>query len=84
MRFAATQAVIALLVDGARLAVYGAAFILADGAVATIPWPLVGIVTLAAFSGSFVGKRLLTKVTRSGLHRLIGGLLLAIGAFNLF
>jgi uncharacterized membrane protein YfcA len=79
-RFAATQAMIALGVDGARLLVYGAAFSLAGGAVSAIPWPLVAIVTAAAFVGSFIGKRLLRKVTLAGLHRVVGALLLLVGA----
>ncbi|MBW2268345.1 MAG: TSUP family transporter [Deltaproteobacteria bacterium] len=79
-RFAATQAVLALLVDGARLLVYGAGFVLAGRAASAIPWPLVATVTLAAFAGAFVGKRLLPKVTLAGLQRLVGGLLLFAGA----
>ena len=79
-RFAATQAVLALLVDGARLLVYGAAFALAGQATSAIPWPLVATVTLAAFAGAFVGKRLLPKVTFVGLQRLVGALLLLAGA----
>lgn len=77
--FAATQAAIALCVDGSRLLVYGGAFSLARGSEAALPWGLIGIVTLAAFLGAFIGKRLLTKMTLPGLQRLVGGLLLGVG-----
>lgn len=78
-RFAATQAVIALLVDAARLVIYGTTFFAAESVAAAIPWPLVATVTVAAFAGSFVGKRLLTKVTLVGVQRLVGALLLLVG-----
>ena len=45
-----------------------------------IPWPMVATATLCAFAGAFLGKRLLGKVTVTGLHHLIGGLLLLVGA----
>ena len=79
-QFAATQAVIALLVDGARLAIYGATFLHASNSGAGIPWPLVASVTAAAFAGSFIGKRLLKKVSLRGVHRVVGALLLVVGA----
>lgn len=78
--FAATQAVIALLVDGVRLLVYGGAFVFVGASASVIPWGLVAIVTLAAFLGAFLGKRLLSKVTLPGLQRLVGVLLLVVGA----
>jgi uncharacterized membrane protein YfcA len=78
-RFAGTQAIIALCVDGARLIVYGAAFRLASEDGAALPWPLIATVTCAAFAGSFIGKKLLTKITLTGLHRVIGALLLVVG-----
>jgi uncharacterized membrane protein YfcA len=80
-QFASTQAVIALLVDGARLAVYGTAFAVMGGAGGgvSIPWPLVAVATLSAFAGAWLGKRLLPKVTYAGLHLLVGILLLVVG-----
>jgi len=77
--FASTQAVLALLVDGARLLVYGSAFLVWREASVPIPWGLVAVVTLAAFAGAFLGKRLLSKVTLAGLHLLIGVLLVVVG-----
>jgi len=81
-QFAATQAVIALMVDGARLLVYGAALVWLKGAsdVASIPWPLVGIAIACAFAGAFLGKRLLRKVTLAAIHWIVGVLLLIVGA----
>jgi uncharacterized membrane protein YfcA len=81
-RFAATQAVLALLVDGARLLVYGWSFALLRDApeAQAIPWRLVATTTAAAFAGAFLGKRLLHKTTMGGLRRLVGGLLLIVGA----
>jgi uncharacterized membrane protein YfcA len=77
--FAATQAVLALMVDGARLIVYGAAFTLFRGGAHAIPWPLVGAVTLSAFAGAWLGRRLLRKVTLEYLHLVVGWLLVIVG-----
>jgi uncharacterized membrane protein YfcA len=77
--FAGTQALIALLVDGARLLVYGSAFALRGEVATAIPWALVGGVTVAAFAGAFLGKRLLPKVSYGGLHLLVGTLLVVVG-----
>ena len=79
--FASTQAVLALLVDGARLLVYGWSFALLRGGadVDAIPWPLVALATLCAFSGALVGRRLLPKVTVAALHAIVGGLLVVAG-----
>lgn len=77
--FVSTQAVLALLVDGARLAVYGWTFTVLRGGSAEIPWSLVGTATLCAFAGALLGKRLLQKVTLDGIRRLVGTLLLVVG-----
>ena len=77
--FAATQAAIALLVDGARILVYGWAFVRVSGASPALPWSLIAVATVAAFAGSYLGKRLLPKVTIGGLHVTVGGLLMVVG-----
>ncbi len=79
--FVSTQAVLALLVDGARLLVYGVSFALLRGSAAAdaIPWPLVATAIACAFAGAFLGKRLLPKVTVAALHRVVGVLLLVVG-----
>ncbi len=79
--FASTQAVIGLLVDGARLVVYGWAFTVlreSTGAGA-IDWRIVGIATISAFAGAFLGKQLLPRVTFGALRLVVGGLLVIVG-----
>jgi uncharacterized membrane protein YfcA len=80
-QFASTQAVLALMVDAARLLVYGWSFAnLAGSGGAAIPWRLVATATLCAFAGAYLGKRLLPHVTLSALHVVVGGLLLVVGS----
>ena len=72
---------LALLVDAARLLVYGWFLVVvreAAGATA-IPWGLVATATLCAFAGAYLGKRLLPKVTLSALHLVVGVLLVVVG-----
>jgi hypothetical protein len=80
-QFAATQAVLALLVDGARLLVYGWSFVLAPESrqLEPIPWGLVAVATGSAFAGALLGKLLLPKVGHGGLRVLIGALLVVVG-----
>jgi uncharacterized membrane protein YfcA len=80
-QFVSTQAVLALLVDAARLLVYGWSLAVVGGAAATqeIPWSLVATATLCAFSGAYLGKRLLPKVTVAALHSVVGWLLVVVG-----
>jgi len=81
MRFVATAAVLALMVDFTRLIVYGWSFAsMAGGKLATpVPWDLVAIASLCAFAGAFAGKRLLHKVTIASLHYIVGTLLIVVG-----
>ncbi len=81
-QFVATQAVLALLVDAARLVVYGWSLsgLFGTDRSAAIPWTLVAFATASAFAGAYLGKRLLPKVTLTGLHWLVGGLLVVVGA----
>ncbi len=78
--FVSTQAVLALLVDGARLAVYGWTFVVLRDSSVAVPWPLVGVATLCAFAGALLGRRLMTKVTIDGIRLLVGVLLVVVGA----
>ena len=87
--FAATQAVLACMVDAARLVVYGASFTFAASDIAGgaggdagagIDWPLVAFATICAFAGALVGKWLLPKVTVGAVRTLTGALLLIVGA----
>jgi uncharacterized membrane protein YfcA len=80
-QFVSTQAVLALLVDIARLIVYGWFIVVVGGAAGagSISWDLVATATLCAFTGAYVGKRLLPKVTVAALHTVVGLLLVVVG-----
>lgn len=78
--FVGTGVVSAVIVDVARLLVYGLAFYSlrfaqASGEIAG----LVVAATVAAFVGSFIGSRLLKKVTLRGVQLIVGLLLILIG-----
>jgi uncharacterized membrane protein YfcA len=71
--FIATGIVIAVLVDLARLVVYGI-----DLQTASDRWPLVLAATLAAMLGAIIGTRLLHKVTYRNVQNVVSGLLVII------
>ena len=79
--FAATQAALACLVDGARLAVYGGSFWSGkmSGLATPRDWLLVVVATLCAFGGALIGKRLLPHVRLEWVRWLTGTLMLVIG-----
>jgi uncharacterized protein len=80
-QFVATGVVSAVLVDLARLAVYGGraaghwnALRESGGVTAVV------LASVAAFAGSLVGMHLIQKVTMRGVRRVVGAGLLVIGA----
>jgi uncharacterized membrane protein YfcA len=79
--FIATNAVCAVMVDVARLAVYGISAY--EGAFGRIHEAgLAGLViagVIAATAGSLLGLRFVPKVTLRSLHIVVGGLLIVIG-----
>ena len=77
--FAATQAVIATLVDAARLSVYGASYALVQGFSAGVDRGLIAFAILTAFGGALLGRRLLTKITVQEVRYVTGVLLLIVG-----
>jgi uncharacterized protein len=79
--FAATQAVLAVMVDAARLAVYGMAFFAARtaGLGARGEWGTVAFATACAFAGSYLGKRLLPGVRVRLVRGLTAALLVVVG-----
>ena len=77
--FVATQAVLAVMVDTARLLVYGWAFVVLKNSTVEIPWQLVSVACLAAFLGAVLGKKLLKKVTMESIRLLVGILLFVVG-----
>lgn len=69
-----------VMVDVARLLVYGIAFLGASGvADGAIRIPLVAAACLAAFFGAFVGTRLMKKITIEALRLVVAVLLIASG-----
>jgi uncharacterized membrane protein YfcA len=72
--FIATGVVISLMVDIPRIAMYSLSFPLLQGG----GLPLLATAVLAAFSGAFVGNRLLKKVTLRGIQLLVALMLLGI------
>jgi len=80
--FIGTGVTVAVMVDVARLVVYGAgyaAFGLASEAGDPRLPGLVAAATIAAFAGSFIAARLLHKVTIHLLQTLVGALLILMG-----
>lgn len=77
--FAATQAAMAVLVDGVRLTVYGASFATLGAGLGDEPLRPVVVATFGAFLGSWTGRRLLHKITVPFIQRLTGFLLLLVG-----
>ena len=74
--FIATGVAIAVLIDVTRLWAYAADL-------RTLDWralgPLVGACSLAAFAGSYLGSRLLPKLTYTAVQRAVAALLLVVG-----
>lgn len=74
--FIATGAVIATMIDAARLVVYSTAF---TGAGASLDHGLLAAAVLAAFAGALLGNRYLQKVTLVAVQRLVAALLFLAG-----
>lgn len=75
-RFVATGVVLAVMVDLARLTVYGTDIVRAWD---DIPVPLLTVATLSAFIGSYAGSRWLKKITLHTVQRLVSALLALVG-----
>lgn len=74
-RFIATGVVIACLVDASRISVYGARFLTAG---VSANAPLLLAATISAFSGAFIGNRLVKKVTMRAMQIIVSVMLLGI------
>lgn len=74
--FVATGVVLAVLVDVARMVVYGVSL---NAYAADINWWLVALATLAAFLGAYIGAKLVKKVTLQWVQWTVSGCLLLIG-----
>jgi len=77
--FIGTGTVSAVIVDAARLLVYGLSFYASRFSDLTGTWPLVFAATLAAFLGAFIGKRMLKKITLGAIQLIAGIMLIMIG-----
>lgn len=77
--FVGTGTVSAVIVDLSRLLVYGITFhtgrIFKDDGI----WGLVAAATLAAFLGSFIGTRLVKKITLRVIQIIVGIMLILVG-----
>lgn len=78
--FIGTGTVAAVIVDAARLLVYGVGFYSASFIGTADARGLVLAATLAAFLGAFIGKRLITKITFATLQTIVGIMLIMVGA----
>ena len=78
--FIGTNAVCGFVVDVVRLIVYSATFYMADFAqISGDIWVLVLLAIFFAFIGSFVGSRLVKKVTLRAVQYVVGVMLLIVG-----
>ena len=78
--FVATGVVSAVIVDAVRLVVYGASFMASNVAPSQELLAPVAVGTICAFIGSFIGKRMLQKVTLRTVHVVVAAAMLLIGA----
>jgi uncharacterized membrane protein YfcA len=76
--FIGTGVLVAVLVDVARLVVYGLEFRASQ--VGGPMGRLIGVAVVAAFVGSFIGARLVDRVTLPAIQKLVGVLLVLIAA----
>ncbi|MBI3167518.1 MAG: sulfite exporter TauE/SafE family protein [Chloroflexi bacterium] len=77
--FVGTGTVSAVIVDAARLLVYGLSFYAVSFMGVKEIWGLVLAATLAAFLGAFIGSRLIKKITLRTLQIIVGALLILVG-----
>ena len=77
--FVATATAVALIVDGARIPVY----IATQGAELASLWPLIVLLAVGAVIGTFAGQWTLRRMPEPVFRRVVGGLLLGLGAYTL-
>jgi uncharacterized membrane protein YfcA len=77
--FVATATAVALIVDGARIPVYLAT----QGADVAKQWPLIVVLGIGAIVGTLLGARLLRRMSETIFRRVVGVLLLLLGAYTL-
>ena len=79
-QFIATGVWCAVMVDVSRLVIYGLAFLGPLFSGAREGGSLLLAATLCAFAGAWLGVRMIGKVTLAGVRRLVGVLLVLVGA----
>jgi uncharacterized membrane protein YfcA len=77
--FVATATAVALVVDGARIPVYVAI----QGSDLARLWPLIALLAAGAIVGTIAGGFVLRRMPEPAFRRVVGGLLLALGAYTL-
>jgi hypothetical protein len=77
--FVATATAVALVVDGARIPVYLAT----QGADLAPRWPLIVMLASGAVVGTLLGVRILRGLDEKVFRRVVGALLLVLGAYTL-
>ncbi|MBN2548837.1 MAG: TSUP family transporter [Anaerolineales bacterium] len=77
--FIGTGTVSSVIVDAARLLVYGLSFYSVHFAGVQEVWGLVLAATAAAFLGAFIGARLVKKITLRTLQIIVGIMLMVVG-----
>ena len=77
--FVATATAVALIVDGARIPVYLAT----QGAALAPHWPLIAVLSAGAVVGTFLGGWTLRRMSEVVFRRVVGVLLLVLGAYTL-
>jgi uncharacterized membrane protein YfcA len=76
--FLGTGILCAVIIDIARLGYYATDY-LVHGQELLDSWHLLVVGTLSAFLGSYLGRRMIEKVTMEGIRRLVGVMLLLLG-----
>jgi uncharacterized membrane protein YfcA len=77
--FVATATAVALIVDGARIPVYLAT----QGGNMAPHWSLIVLLAIGAIAGTLLGERLLRRMDEELFRRVVGVLLLVLGAYTL-
>jgi len=77
--FIGTGTVAAVMVDFARLLVYGASFYVVRADAVSGTAGLVAAASLSAFAGAFLGTRLIKKVTMRAVQLVVGVMLIVAG-----
>lgn len=76
--FVATATAVALIVDGARIPVYLAT----EGREIAAQWALIALLAAGAIAGTLLGGRALRGMNETAFRRVVGVLLLALGAYS--